>query len=384
MVSCRNAIEKDHMNHIFIVLRRFTSVLRTPPLGILLLFALLSCHVIVAHTAESRQVKTYTDATITEDTVWRDSVLVRGSVLVAPQATLSIMPGCRVHFDRMSSAQRRLPGLLVAGRLQIAGNEAAPVTLSPSSLNAQTPGWEGITILGSEKNNQIAYAKISGAVTGIKALHSRLTLKNMELDRNGTGMELQNSLLDSRDIRVANSSIGILLQNSETTLQSSILQGNGVGLSARNGTLVMRSCDLLENGKRGMYLLNVRYTIERTLFSGNGIGGAIDGGEGSFRWNSVVKQTGDGLHLANSRAMVRDTTITGNRGAGLTVRDTRAFAFANAFHGNGGADLVNLGTDEFLAPGNWWGGKDPIADKRLSGVGTVNVSPLLTAPPPSP
>ena len=40
----------------------------------------------------------YENATITEDVSWRGSVVVKGALVVAPQATLRIEPGTAIRF----------------------------------------------------------------------------------------------------------------------------------------------------------------------------------------------------------------------------------------------------------------------------------------------
>ncbi|NTW81717.1 MAG: hypothetical protein HGB32_16490, partial [Geobacteraceae bacterium] len=49
----------------------------------------------------------YDGAVITEDVTWRGSILVRGFVVVAPQATLRIDPGTIVRFT--ATATQQLP-----------------------------------------------------------------------------------------------------------------------------------------------------------------------------------------------------------------------------------------------------------------------------------
>ncbi|MEI6305694.1 MAG: hypothetical protein WCP33_02630 [Deltaproteobacteria bacterium] len=56
----------------------------------------------------------YENITITEDVTWRGTILIRGSLVVAPQATLRIESGTVVRFMK-SSIIRQTPRLVIMG-----------------------------------------------------------------------------------------------------------------------------------------------------------------------------------------------------------------------------------------------------------------------------
>ena len=92
----------------------------------------------------------YDGAVLTEDVTWRGSILVRGFVVVAPQATLRIEPGTVVRFE--TTASQQLPGLIVQGRLHAAGTTERPIVLTTRSKLLRG-SWAGIVLLSTEKRN---------------------------------------------------------------------------------------------------------------------------------------------------------------------------------------------------------------------------------------
>jgi len=86
---------------------------------------------VVANSPYLRSMVTKADTvlverTITEDTSLRGTVLIKGSLVVAPQATLRIEAGTSLRFQRQSGALQN-PRLVVQGRLVCAGTAQKPV-----------------------------------------------------------------------------------------------------------------------------------------------------------------------------------------------------------------------------------------------------------------
>ena len=64
-------------------------------------------------SAAEQATSVYDGAVLTEDVTWRGSILVRGFVVVAPQATLRIEPGTVVRFAaicRSAASEPRCSG----------------------------------------------------------------------------------------------------------------------------------------------------------------------------------------------------------------------------------------------------------------------------------
>ena len=116
---------------------------------------------------------------LTEDVTWRGSMLVRGSVVVGPHATLRIEPGTVVRFA--VSADQQLPILVVQGRLHAAGTSELPIVLTSDHSMPTRGCWGGIVLLSTEKNNLLEGCRIEYAETGIDIRFSNVTLNSVSI-----------------------------------------------------------------------------------------------------------------------------------------------------------------------------------------------------------
>jgi Right handed beta helix region len=328
-------------------------------------------------------VVTYRVATLVEDTVWRGNVLVEGGLTVAPQITLTITPGTVVRFVALSAEKSEArPALLVQGRLVAQGSADQPILFTGSGKEPAGVTWQGILLVGSEKSNLLEHVRIKEAMVGIDALFSRLTVKSVWADRCGTGFRVQDSLFEALGGLVAGCGIGLHLIDAEAAVRGVQVQRNRQGVVCRRGSIVLQSNEIATNEKDGVLIYGSRLNLEQNKIVQNGIGLVVEGGEGTVRGNRIAHQQGNGVQLTNARIRFQNNLVTGNGATGLLVRDGRAVAFGNALHANGGFDLMNEGQEEFRAPGNWWGGDEPLVGKRLGGTGAVIVTPILSQAPP--
>ncbi|HBA89374.1 MAG TPA: hypothetical protein DCZ75_15715 [Geobacter sp.] len=319
----------------------------------------------------------YADQILSEDTVWRGEVLVQGAVTVAPQATLTVEPGAVVRF-REKEGQAAL--LVVQGRIVAAGTRETPVLFS-SAFASPAPGdWQGIMLLGSEKKNLLENCRIEGARTGVEALFSNLTLKNVRSERAGTGMRFQDALVVLESAGASDCETGLVLLESEATLRNLSLTANRMGMFARKSSVYLQEPFLSVN-RTAFSCDNCRLKIVGGTVIDNGSGVTLAASEGAVTGAKLARNGDFGISLTASRIRVTGNEITGNRD-GLLVYDGASVAWDNAIHDNGGYDLYNAGQEEFRAPGNWWGAAGPkIFDN--AGRGKVLSAPQLPRAPES-
>jgi hypothetical protein len=320
---------------------------------------------------------TYSGELLTEDTVWRGEVLVEGGVTIARQATLTVEPGTVVYFRRKGLESG---ALLVQGRLVATGTEQRPV-LFTSSLAVPAAGqWQGIVLVGTEKKNLLENCRIVAAQTGLDAIFSNVTLRNVSAERSATGMRFQDALVDLERGGASECDLGLSLFESEATLGSVSLAGNRVGLSARKSSVYLLDGTLSGNRSAAFSGDACRIRIQGGVISGNGSGVTLLESEGALAGAKLEKNREFGMSLTSSRVRVSGNTITGNGGNGVMVFDGSAAAWDNAIYENAGYDLYNAGSEEFRAPGNWWGnGMPKVFDN--GGRGKVLTTPVLPAAP---
>jgi hypothetical protein len=321
----------------------------------------------------------YQDQTLSEDTTWRGDVQVEGAVTVAPQATLSIEPGTVIRFRRKTP---QAPLLLVQGRIVAAGTKEAPIVFASSFAAPAPADWQGIMIIGSQKKNLLENCRIEGAQTGLDALFSSVTTKNLRVERSATGLRFQDTLVSAEAGGVFDCDLGLSLSDSEANLRNLSVEGNRQGVSAKQSSVYLFEADLTGNNA-AFAGEGCRVKLQGGVVQSNGSGVRLSGCEGSITGVTLTKNMEYGVSLTASRMRVSANQIIGNGGNGLVVYDGSAVAWDNAIYDNAGYDLYNAGSEEFRAPGNWWGtGAAKIFDN--GGRGKVLKDPLLKTSPSKP
>lgn len=317
----------------------------------------------------------YGDRVLTEDTVWKGVVLVEGAVTVAPQATLTIEPGTVLRFKGKEPSGA---ALVVQGRLAAAGTKESPIVFTSSFAVPAAGDWQGVMLLGSEKRNVLENCRIEAAQTGLEAIFSNLTLKNVRAERSKAGMRFQDALVVMEGGGTSDCDTGLNFSESEATLRNLNLIGNRKGLVAQRSSIYMQEGSFSMNGS-AFSCDSCRVRLQGGAVSDNGRGITLYESEGAVTGVQVARNSDYGLSLTASRIRVTGNQIAGNGNSGLLVFDASSVAWDNAIHDNG-YDLYNAGKEEFRAPGNWWGAAGPkIYDN--AGAGKVLSTPRLTAPP---
>lgn len=321
---------------------------------------------------------------LTEDTTWRGEVLVEGAVTVAPQATLTIEPGTVVRFRRTVAGADAGPLLLVEGRLVARGTADAPVRFTSVYPDPVAGEWGGIVFLGSEKKNSLEHCLIEGAVAGVDAAFSTVSLIGTDVASCGYGGRFRDCLLTISNGSVSGSGCGLELNDSEATLRDMQLQGNGRGIVARESSLRLEHMTITANRETGIAADGARLTLVESTVDRNGAGLVLTGCQGTVSGGRIADNRGNGVVLVRSRVRLTGNAITGNE-VGLRVADGRGVAWGNVFSGNTRYDVYNDGADEFRAIANWWSTPGRIYDGRTdAGRGLVLTAPPLAAKPELP
>jgi len=334
--------------------------------------------------------RSYRNQTITEDVVWRGEILIEGGVTIATQSTLTIEPGTVVRFRRTDEEGGDNPLLLVHGRILAFGGAEKPVLFTSNFAEPQPGDWQGIVIMASEKKNLLENCRIAGAETGIEALFSTITMKNVLFATCGTGARIQDCLATISGGGASSCAVGLNLLESEVDLRDSNFSGNRQAVVAVKTSLYLGGATFYGNDQEALKVESSRVRIIGNSFSVNGSGISLSQCEGTVSANRILKNTDYGLSLAKSRVKVTGNEIAQNGKIGLRVEDGKGVAWGNTFAANGEYDLYNAGTEDFKAMGNWWGDGTPfsfakrIYDRRNdAGRGRVYYIPVLRSKPQS-
>jgi hypothetical protein len=351
------------------------------------LFALcmLLC-VTVNSSAAEKAVSVYDGAVLTEDVTWSGSILVRGFVVVAPQATLRIDPGTVVRFA--ASAAQQLPSLVVQGRLHAAGSSERPIVLTSDLSRPVRGSWGGIVFLSTEKRNLLDRCRIEYADTGIDVRFSTVTMKNVSINQARTALLSHDGVVQMTGGSVSNSDTGIEIHNSEFDGRDTTVESCKFGFLLSKSSVVLAEPKAVNNLHTGVEASDCRIKISGGEFSGNAVGARINGGEGQIGMSRFLRNKQTGLHLIGSRIKVQRCLLADNRQDGLRTEDGWALLLNNAFSSNVGYNLFNAGSEVVSARQNWWGTADQalIRQKihdaaRDTSTGAVDVFPWLNEKP---
>jgi len=325
--------------------------------------------------------------TISEDTVLRGTVLVKGSLVVAPQATLRLEPGTSLRFQRgVGSGQN--PRLVVQGRLVCAGTPQRAVVISSVFSEPQVADWGGVLLLSTEKKNSLDYCRIEGAETAIEARYSQFTGRGLEVHRSREGVALYDSMAVLQAAIVSRCDVGLVAFDSELDLREVSLRENRQGAVVTRSSLVAAVSLFRNNSQEGLVVDQSRFKLSGCSAQDNRIGILLKGGDGQLLQCRFTLNRESGLSAVGTRLKIMHAAFQDNLGVGLRLEGARGSVTQSAFSQNKGGNLQNNGLDGFAAVLNWWGESDEarisagIRDAtRALGGGRVSFSPFLTVRP---
>ena len=360
----------------------------------LILCSICCCLAVPAFAAEpaarkpaSQYSAVYDTATITEDATWHGTVLVKGSLTVASQATLHIEPGTVVRFAA-ARGSRQLPRLLVMGRIQAAGTQDRPIIFSTGSATPRKGEWGGIVLISSEKRNQLEHCRIEGAENGIEARFSAFTARSVLVAQATAGMLLRDSNVTVAASSFSGCDTGVEVHDSELELRDSAFAQNRRGLALYRSSAVLAAITVAANRQIGLFADECRLKLTSSEITGNGSGARITGGEGQILLTRFLRNGDAALHLSGARLKVFRCQFNDNIRDALRLDDDRTTVWGSSFSGNGGSHLVNAGSENVSLPLNWWGTADEaailakISDGARDGrTGRVTLFPWLAEKP---
>lgn len=337
--------------------------------------------------ASDQVTATYAAATLTEDVSWRGTIIIKGAVVVAPQATLRIEPGTVIRF-MAADGSLQLPRLVVMGRIQGIGTADRPILFAPNHANSSKGDWGGVLLLSSEKRNQLEHCRIEGAETGLEARFSTVAAKSLSITRSTNGCVLRDSTATLTAPNISACDTGIEAHDSEVELREATLASNRRGMFLVRSAVVMSSSLVTGSTQQAIVSEECRLKFNAGEISDNAGGALIKGGEGQIFLTRFVRNRDTALHLVASRVKLSRCLIADNLRDGLQLEDDSATVWGNAISDNGGYNLAYDGQNTVSAVQNWWGTGDEAAilaklstsaNPQRSGV--VKVFPWLTEKP---
>ncbi len=187
---------------------------------------------------------------------WQGVVRLRGDVILAADAELTIAAGTRVLFLLPVAGEEQLtdhpyfPGseLIVRGQISAEGTAAAPILLQSADPQAGPASWGGINIEESERAS-FNYCSFQQADS---AIHSR-----------NSWVSVENSLF-------FNNLVGIRFHDSDILIENNLLHHNGAAIRFHFGSPVIRKNEIRDN-RKGLFITSAPwgYQIENNSFLNN-------------------------------------------------------------------------------------------------------------------
>jgi len=331
-------------------------------------------------------IRSYENATLTEDVTWHGTVLITGGVVIAPQATLRIEPGTVVRFVRTGEGGRKAR-LVVMGRIQSIGSAEHQILFTADAPAPVKGDWGGILLLATEKRNQFEHTAIEGAETGIEARISAFTARSLRVSVARTGMALHDSVVSVDASGFSACETGVAVSGGEFELRGSNVSTNRSGMRLSRSSVALSSVSVTDNSRQGILSEECRLRISSCTVSSNGSGAEITGGEGILFMTRFTGNRDTALHLGAAHLKVNRSLFEGNDHDAVRVEDDKSTVWGCVFRGNGGYNLYNAGHEEVVVVQNWWGSTDEktIAAKIFTSPrdshGSVQFVPWLSSQP---
>ena len=254
-------------------------------------------------------------------TIWDESKILWGDMLVPDNATLVINPGVEIFvspIDLMfNGISANFSELKIDGSLQINGNAGSPIRITAQSGVVEEPLWYGIIQTAGAKV-EIQHSKIDRAGYGVYG---------------EVGLEGSLRLADVELTDFAASAIRLVLNRDAEIVRSSMIRSSGPAIQVNgDGQLRLIDVEIMGNGREGISIQNCNLYGEQVYLENNGSFDANDLRSGilfkggfdqnlTLKSSSIKKNSAHGILLLDSFGFVdiEDSFIGENGGAGIRV-----------------------------------------------------------------
>ncbi len=173
---------------------------------------------------------------IQQDTLWRGVIKVQGVIEVAKEATLTIAPGTRVHFNWLDTDNDKIgeSGLRVRGRLLAEGTIRKPIVFT--SLNKEERSAWGEVRLEEAGPSRLRYCYFSFADWGLHMHFSPVIIEHCRFENSEGGLRFRSGPIDIHNCLIQKNEIGIRYLLSNPKIQHNTIRKNTHGIFIREGS----------------------------------------------------------------------------------------------------------------------------------------------------
>ncbi|HEY5998371.1 MAG TPA: right-handed parallel beta-helix repeat-containing protein [bacterium] len=320
---------------------------------------------------------------IGEDARWEGEVLVDGTVMVAPGATLTVAPGTVVRFAFRDSDGDGLgeSEIFIQGRLLAEGTPEAPIVFT--ALDGEGPGrWGALNIMGADaEESRLAWVLIERSFRGLHGHFSRFRVDHAIFRDNLRSIQFQESTVALADCTVTGSGSALRFRDSTAALERLVIAGNTLGVQLLRSTFSLTGSAILDNALAGLHVRESEGSVAGTRFEGNTPGLRASDCRLSIEACEFVANNGAGIQLRRTEGRVTGSRIAGNAGNGVSTDSPRDPLRRNALEGNLRFAIESNTAEPIDATENWWGPGGPAAGAIRDAADDAALGPVLTDPP---
>jgi hypothetical protein len=328
---------------------------------------------------------------IGEDTAWEGEVLIDGTVMVSPVATLTVAPGTIVRFTFRDSDGDGVgeSEIFLQGRLLAEGTADAPIAFT--ALEGAGPGrWGAINLMGADaQESRLAWVLVESSFRGLHGHFSRFRAEHAVFRDNYRSIQFQESSVALADCAVTGSFSALRFRDSTAALAGLLVSGNTLGIQILRSSFSLTRSSVVGNALAGLHVRESEGSVAGSRFEGNSPGLRASDSRLVIEGNRIEANNGAGLQLRRTEGRVAGNRIGGNAGNGVSTDSPQAPLRGNAIEGSLRFALESNTAAAIEAAGNWWGPDGPsgagiwdAADDPA--LGRVLTDPPLPAPPALP
>ena len=320
---------------------------------------------------------------IGEDTRWEKEVLIDGTVMVAPVATLTVTPGTVIRFAFRDSDGDGVgeSEIFLQGRLLADGTPAAPIVFT--ALDGEGPGrWGAINLMGADAaESRLSWALVERSFRGLHGHFSRFRAEHTVFRDNHRSVQFQESTVALADCGVTGSVSALRFRDSTAALEGLVIAGNTLGVQVLRSSFSLTGSSIIGNALAGLHVRESEGSVAGNRFEANAPGLRASDSRLSLVGNVVVKNNGTGMQLRRVEGRVEGNRIAANAGNGVSSDSPRAPLRRNALEANLRFALESNAAGAIDAAGNWWGPGGPAAGLIWDAADDPALGPVLTDPP---
>jgi len=176
---------------------------------LIVLLLLSGCAAVQVENADKTLV--YTDQVIAQDTVWAGEVIIGGVVMVSRKATLTIMPGTVIRFQRIDRNRDHIGDseIRVLGRLLAEGTASNPILFESAEKEPRPKDWSYVLLFASGKKSSIKHCQFRHAFSGVQVHFSTATISHSLFIDNHEGLRFGRARLSVENNVFKNNDVGI-------------------------------------------------------------------------------------------------------------------------------------------------------------------------------